>query len=181
MKRKLFALCAVCALLFAACHSNEVAKDRDTQLQEIAQLEQQLMMISIDESQADSLVRLYTAFVDQFADDSLSPEFLLKAGQIMTNIGQPDSSIQYYDRIIDNYPDFDQLAECYFYKAYAYEQGEHFEEAQEAYTYFAETYPDNVLAAGLKSSVIPNLGKMGSLIEQFANDAKNQNVPIEEI
>lgn len=180
MKSKIIASLTLCALLFAACHTAPV-KDRDTQAQEIAQLEQQLQWISIDESQADSLIGLYNAFISQFPDDSLAAGFLLKAGQIMTNIGLPDSSIQYYDQIIDNYPDFDQLAECYFYKAYAYEQGEHYEEAQEAYTYFADTYPDNVLAAGLKSSVIPNLGKMSDLVEHFAQDPNNQNVPMEEI
>lgn len=181
MKRTLLALCAICTLMIVACNNGDTVKDHDTQLQEIAQMEQEVSMLQISDLQADSLIGLYKTFASSFPEDSLVPGFLMKAGQILTNIGRPDSAIQFYDQIIDSYGDFDQLAECYFYKAYAYEQGEHYEEAAEAYGFFANEYPDHVLAAGLKTNVIPNLGKMESLVNGFANDPKNQDVPIEEI
>ena len=75
----------------------------------------------------------------------------------MTNVSRAEEALQYLDRIIDNYPDFNDLAGCYFLKGYAFEMAEKYDLARDAYTYFVETYPDHVLANDTRA-IIPYLG-----------------------
>ena len=81
----------------------------------------------------------------------------MRAADVMTNIGRCDEAIEYLDRIIDNYPDYSDLAGCYFLKGYAYEQAEQYDLAREAYTYFVKTYPNHVLANDTRT-MLPYLG-----------------------
>lgn len=152
MKRYLIIASALCAMVLAACNNGREAK-----IQQIKDYEQQVSMLMIDENKADTLASLYVAFADKFKKDTLAPEYLSKAAEIMANIGKTDKAIEYIDRVIDNYPDYSDLAGCYFLKGYAYEQGEQFDLAVDAYTYFVETYPDHVLASDTKK-ILPFIG-----------------------
>lgn len=151
MKRIFWIMCAACTLVFASC------VNREDKIKEIEQYEQHISMLSIDEQQADTLASLYVAFADKFSKDSLAPEYLSRAAEIMANVGRCDKSIEYLDRIIDTYPDYSDLAGCYFLKGYAYEMSEQYDLAVEAYTYFVETYPDHVLASDTKK-ILPLIG-----------------------
>ena len=95
---------------------------------------------------ADELTKLYTAFADKYPDDTLAPQYLLKAAESQSNVIHTEKAIALFDRIINNYPDFEEIPICYFLKGNAYELNSQYDEAKAAYQTFVEKYPDHYLA-----------------------------------
>ena len=152
MKRTGLLICALCALLMVACGPN-----RKESIAEIKAYETQLQTLTVEEAKADSIIVLYVNFANNFEEDSLAPMFLMKAADVAINLGRSNEGIEYLDRVIDEYPDFKDLAGCYFLKGYAYEKAGELESARAAYSYFIETYPDHVLANDTRA-ILPYLG-----------------------
>lgn len=143
------------ATLLVAC-----GPSREERIEQIEDFEDSIFesAVAADEATADQLTALYTAFADKYPDDTLSPQFLLKAAEIQGNVLHTDNSIALYDRIINNYPDFEDLPICYFLKGIAYESDSQFEKARQAYQTFVDKYPDHYMADQTRK-MIPLVGK----------------------
>ena len=47
---------------------------------------------------ADSMIKMYVSYADQFQDDTLAPEYLFRAGDIANGIGKPKDAIPSFQR-----------------------------------------------------------------------------------
>ncbi|MDT8392437.1 MAG: tetratricopeptide repeat protein [Bacteroidales bacterium] len=129
-----------------------------------------------DREKAIELVDMYVAYADQYPDDSMAVEYLFKGAEFSLNLGEGHRSIELYDRVMMEYPDFRKVPECMFLKGYVYENylGE-LEEAEMIYKLFMEKYPDNEFADDAEIS-IQNLGKSPEeLIKQFEEQQASGN------
>ena len=65
-----------------------------------------------------------------------------------------------------------------FLKGYAYESGEQYEEAKEAYTQFVESYPDHYLAQDTKK-MLQYIGMSPeAMFEAVMNSATDENLTL---
>jgi outer membrane protein assembly factor BamD (BamD/ComL family) len=127
----------------------------------------------VDKEKAFELVDLYVAFADNYPQDSLAAENLFKGAEFCLNLGEGQRSIDLYDRVMLEYPDFRKVPECMFLKGYVFENylGD-LEQARLIYTLFLQKYPDNEFADDAEIS-IQNLGKTPEeLIKQFEEQAE---------
>ena len=173
MKKILFCLLGVA--LMAACTPN-----RDQRVKDIEEHEMQLSTIDIssDDSKAMELMDLYLKFAADFADDSLAPVYMMRAADLSINLGQTEQAVTLLDSIINSYPGFEDVAGCMFLKGYAYENGEQYEEAKEAYTQFVESYPDHYLASDTRK-MLPYIGMSPeAMLEALIDNATDKNLTL---
>ena len=148
-----------------------IEKDR----KEIIQLEKELFgdnAKETDEEKALKLTGLYNDFAENYPKDSLSPDYLYKSAEIVSNIGDPNKAIVNYDIIIKKHPGYEKLPYCYFMKGFVYDNKlKDIEKAEKAYTQFIEQYPNHDLTDDAEMS-IKFLGKSNEeIIKEFE---KNQ-------
>ena len=74
--KKLATVIILAATLLVAC-----GPTREERIEQIEDFEDSIFesTVAADEGTADQLTALYTAFADKYPDDTLSPQFLLKA------------------------------------------------------------------------------------------------------
>jgi len=145
---------------------------RKKQTDKIEALEYELFSESsgkINQEKTKLLADSYIAYADQYPDDSLSPGYLFKAADVHMNLLDPRTAIQLFDRILNNYPDFEKQAHCLFLKAYVFENELRIlEQARQLYEDFLKKYPNHEFADDAEIS-IKNLGKTPEeLIEEFS-------------
>jgi outer membrane protein assembly factor BamD (BamD/ComL family) len=101
----------------------------------------------IDRDRVDELIGIYIGFADEFPRDSLAPEYIFKAADIAMNTKRSREAVRYYDRILNDYPDYRKTPEALFLKGYVYENNlGRLDKAKEIYEAFIEKYPDNEFA-----------------------------------
>ena len=143
---KKIVLCLLGIALLAACKPN-----REKEIAAIEQHEQQLSTIDISTA-------------------------MMRAADLSLNLGQTEQAIDLLDSIINLYPGFEDLAGCMFLKGYAYESGEMYDEAREAYSQFVNEYPDHYLAQDTKK-MLPYIGMSPeAMFEAIMNGANDDNI-----
>ncbi len=171
MKKYLFVTCAFLSLVgMVSCK-----KSKEDRILEINAYEKKLLDANapVNYQQADSLIFFLTEFVQDFPEDSLSPVFLFKAADIAMNTSEFQNSVNLYDEIILQYPNFEKLPECFYLKGFAFEQMGNIEKAREAYMAFIQKFPEHTLAPDAQTS-IDYLGiSPEELIRKF--EQKNQD------
>jgi len=166
-------LLAFISIVFFACSSQK--QDKESQ---IKQLEGQLFSDEnkmVDRNKANELIALYIEFADEFPENEQSPAYLFKAGDMAMNLSMPRRSIEVFDRILNNYPDYEKAPQCLFLKAYVFENNlGDLKEAKKTYEQFLKKYPDDDFADDAEIS-IKNLGKSPEeLIKEFEEQAKKE-------
>lgn len=151
----------------------------DQQLSEIKALEDSLFSDAtkmIDQKMAKELIDKYVQFADAYPEDADTPETLFKAGDMAMNLNMPQRAITIFDRIMNDYPDFDKTPQCLFLKGYIYENDfQDLDTARKIYEEFLQKYPDDEFADDAEIS-IQNLGKTPEeLIREFEEKAKAQD------
>ena len=97
----------------------------------------------------------------------------MKAADMQSNVMNTERAVALFDRIIENYPDFDQLPICYFLKGNAYESNSQFEEAKAAYQVFVDKFPDHFMAEQTRK-MIPLVGMSPEeMLDKILDDANN--------
>ncbi len=127
-----------------------------------------------DMSKAQELIQAYENYANALPEDSLSPEYLYKGAEIAMNLKMSGRAIEYYQRILNNFPNFDKRSYCLFLMAFVYEnQMQQYETAKKHYLDFIEKYPDHPLADDAAVSV-QNMGKsLEELIKSWEQKENN--------
>ena len=156
MKRNIIIPIAA-ALLLVACHNANEIPSRDDLAAAIDSIEQPLMQAAnlapVDTAKGQQLIEQYLLFADNYPDDSLAPHYLHRAAQVANALDHTDLMAVYYDRVIDNYPNYKQLDECYYEKGIALDNAGRKEEARKAYQAFLEEYPNHFLAEDIQRAL----------------------------
>jgi len=115
---------------------------------------------------AMDLILSYAKFANFFPKDSLSPDFLYKAADISRNIGEGKIAVNYYKRILNDYPEFDKNAITMFMLAFTYENIlNDTSNARKYYKLFIKKYPNHEFADDAKN-LLNLLGKDPTTIVQ---------------
>jgi tetratricopeptide (TPR) repeat protein len=165
----------VLALLFFACGSKQSAPDVATSTTTYATKDytssKELIALY---HQADSLVKIgeidkemMTLFVEKASeyatihpDDTLSPHFLLYAGIFQMDIALSTASeskrnerffqsVDIFNKLTKQYPDYRNLPYCYYYKGQIYENMRRTSDAEGEYRELVHRFPDTDLGRNI--------------------------------
>ena len=113
----------------------------------------------IDKKEAANMIYTYLQFVDTYPKDSESPKYLFKAADVSINTFHSAESINLFDRIIKDYPEYEKVPQALFLKAFTYENYlTEVDSARKYYELFLEEYPNHVFSNDAQIS-LQNLGK----------------------
>ncbi len=133
---------------------------------------------TVDSVAVNELVSEYQNFSSKYPDDSLSPEYLYKAAGLASGFNRGAQAIDLYESIIQAYPHYKRIPECYFMKAFTYENSlGNIGKANDLYNTFLDKYPDHELADDARAA-INFLGKspeeMVREFEKMSSDSVNK-------
>jgi tetratricopeptide (TPR) repeat protein len=95
---------------------------------------------------ADSLLKMYLNYAEQYKDDTLSPSYLFKAGELSMKVQRYSDAINYFNSV-QRYKNFNRLPEALFFQAYLYDsQLQDTANARKYYEQFVMQYPRHELA-----------------------------------
>lgn len=176
--KKLKLVSLVSLLLLASCGNNEQSEQkivnsgvppREQFLDEIKKLENEIQKSSvINNVTAGLAIKAYTDYAGFFPDDSISPDYLFKAGEIATATQQYPQALIYYKEITDKYPGYKHAQESFYLQGYLLDNYLNDDpKAKIIYEYIIAKYPTSTLAMDAKAA-ISNLGKTDEeLIKEF--------------
>ena len=168
---KKLTLITFAALLMVAC-----GPSREEHISAIEDFEDSIFesAVAADPQVADQLTQLYVDFADKYPKDSLAPQYLMKAADVQSNVLHTERAVELFDRIIQDYPDFDEVPMCYFLKGNALELNSQMDEAKAAYEEFLAKYPDHYMADQTRKMLpliyMSNEEKLAYILEH-ANDS----------
>jgi outer membrane protein assembly factor BamD (BamD/ComL family) len=155
-------------------------KEKD--LQTISSLEKRLFGDSLNPPKPaviDSLLTEYGGFAQTYAQDSLAPIFLFKAGELCISTNQGQKALGYFDQVYRLFPNHEKASYALFMKGFIYDGPlQDTAKARQFYTEFIQKYPQHPLSADALFS-IRNLGKTDEeLIREFEAklDSAGQNL-----
>jgi tetratricopeptide (TPR) repeat protein len=97
-------------------------------------------------NKATELIKMYLDYADNYKDDTLSPSYLFKAGEMSIAVGKFDQSIELFGRV-QRYPNSNKTGSALFMQGFVAENHKQdVEQAKVFYQKFLEKYPDHVLA-----------------------------------
>lgn len=141
---------------------------------QIKDMEQQLFENNkgvIDSKEAANIINLYCKFADGFPEDERSASYLFKAADVSINVFHSPKTIELFDRVITEYPEFEKAPQALFLKAFTYENYlNDLEEARASYELFLLKYPDHSFANDAQVS-LDNLGKSPEEIIKAFNES----------
>jgi len=118
------------------------------------------------------MIQAYTDYANAWPKDTISAEFLFKGAEIAMNLNQSGMAIDYYNRILLNYPDYSRRPYCMFLQAYILEnQMKKYDLAKTRYQEFLDTYPKHPLAESAQAAII----NMGKPIEELIKEWESKN------
>ena len=168
---KKLTLITLAALLTVAC-----GPSKEERINQIEDFEDSIFesAIAADPETADQLTALYVAFADKYPNDSLSPQYLMKGADMQSNVLHTERALELFDRVINDYPDFEEVPMCFFLKGNALELNSQIDEAKAAYEEFIAKYPDHFMADDARR-MLPIIGKSDeeklAYILEHANDS----------
>ena len=117
----------------------------------------------------------YTAFSE--VDLNKKVDYLLRAGEMAVLVNQPDKSLEYYEKILSEYPEHAKAATAMFMKAYTLDDKlEKYDEAKTVYEAFLQQYPNNDFADDTQF-LLENLGKSEEeIIKLFESKAQADSI-----
>lgn len=121
-----------------------------------------------DPIKAKKIIESYISYADQFPEDTMSANYLFKAGDISSKINEIEQAIQLFARLLKTYPENRNVPFAIFLQGFIYEnQAGNPVKAKPYYEEFLRKYPDHPIAGDVSFS-LENLGKSPEeLIKQF--------------
>ncbi len=161
----------------ASCGNNTLPSSPETTQPEIRKQyidkikkweEEMHKSLTLDNVTAGLAVKSYDDFVKMFPDDSLSPDFLFKAGEITTATKQYPQALMYYQNITHKYPKYKLVDVSLYLQGFLLDNYLNNDaKAKEIYEEVIAKYPNSNYATDAKAA-IGNLGKSDDeLIKEF--------------
>ena len=150
---KKFIVYFVLVFVLVGCNTNDPAK-------RIEKLEKQVLSTdkAIDPVVASDLVSAYCDYADANPEDAMAPEYLFKAVDVSLNLNEPQRTISIIDKMLKEYPDYQNTQRALFVKAFIFEtRYNNLNMAKKLYEQYLEMYPEGELADDCRAS-IENLG-----------------------
>lgn len=150
MKNALLLLTIIVFGLLFSC-----TPSRDEMLNKISKMESDLKSApKIDSNAVTALLSAYQNFAVKYPHDSLAPENLFKAAGLAVGFKKGIQAIGLYESIINQYPEYVRLPDCYFMEAFTYENVlENIGKANEYYNKFLAKYPEHDLADDAQAAI----------------------------
>ncbi len=178
---KLFLALSI-TILLASCGNNKnteqktSAKEppREQYIEQIKTIEKEMQKSpDVDNTTANSAIKAYSDYVMFFPNDSISPNYLFKAGEIATAAKKYKQALALYQNITSKYPDFKYIKESLYLQGFLLDNFMNDDAgAKIIYEEIISKYPGTTVANDSKSA-INNLGKTDAqIIEEFKK--KNQ-------
>lgn len=173
-----FTILAYCV----SCSSSE-SVPADVQITQIDALMQEMFDYSSKPDmrpQSDSVMNLlrgrYDRFVVEYPEHEMAPVFLDRAANIARNKKDYKAALDYYSRIVKEYPNSENIVDTKFLIAFVYDtELNDKEKAREQYEAVANEYPDHILGRNAKQR-LQNLHMSDKeLIESFEKQNKLAN------
>ena len=145
------------------------APPRDQYIAQIKTLEKEMHKSpEINNATANLAIKAYSDFAMFFPDDSLSPDFLFKAGEVATAAKKYKQALIYYQTITSKYPDYKYVKESLYLQGFLLDNFLNDDAgAKIIYEEIIAKYPTTNYAADAKAA-INNFGKTDEqLIEEF--------------
>lgn len=122
----------------------------------------------LDHGTAMFAMRVYDEYSSYFPDESKSPEYLFKAGELANSLQLPQPALGYLNRLLNKYPNYKNAPYALFMQGMIYDdQLKDTANARKIYTKVIEKYPESQLAKDAEAS-IQNLGKsVEELVREF--------------
>lgn len=171
------------ALIFIASCGNDGAVSEQNKvaqtdaklglLKQIQQLETDMhKSVQIDNITAGQALLAYSEYYNNYPKDSITPDYLFKAGEIATAIKQYPQALGYYQTIVEKYPEYKLVQESLFLQASLLDNYlSQDEKAKVAYEQLIQKYPKSIYCNDAKAA-ISNLGKSD---EQLIKEFKKKN------
>jgi len=123
-------------------------------------------------AKADMLIRNYDQFATKHPKHEKAASFLFRAGDLSMGRNKSDLAIGFFDRVINDYPDFEKSPDALFLKGFVLEnQVKDLDQAETVYNEFLSKYPDHDMASSAEFS-LKNLGiPPDQLIKSFEQNA----------
>ena len=121
-----------------------------------------------DRRGALALRDVYLAFAKNNPLDSMAPEYLFRAAGVSHNLGEPQRTLELYERVIKDYSTWKRLPDTYYLRAFTIEndlgkKGE----AQAAYQEVIDRFPGNTFAEQAAQSIKNLPYSDAELIDRF--------------
>lgn len=150
MKKRSLILILLAALFLASCDTPQKSKSREQQIKDIAEMENDYRNSQATThfmENAQKLLAGYADFVDQYPQDTLSPEFLMRSSIVALNTHQETYAITLLNRIYESYPNSPLRPEALFRQAYIYDDLLGYpDRARALYEQFLVMFPNDPLA-----------------------------------
>lgn len=173
IKTPLLAIVLFSIVIFSCNHSNTsdtVNSDAKTKHQNLIHGLETTMHSSASMNVAVGQIATqeYLKFVKAYPDDSVSADYLFKAGEIATAIQDYSTALQAYEQITAAYPKFRYVRESLYLQGFLLDNYLNDDaKAKTIYEKFLSTYSEGPYVQDAKAA-IANLGKSDEeLIEQF--------------
>ncbi len=145
------------------------ASIREQYLTQIKKVEEEMHSSSeINNVTGNLAIKAYTDYAGFFPDDSLSPDYLFKAGEIAIAMQQYPQALTYYNSITEKYPKFKYIQESLYLQGFLLDNYLNEDaKAKIIYEKVITKYPTSSCANDAKAA-INNLGKTDEeLIKEF--------------
>ena len=100
----------VVTILFSSCAESERTKQYNTIIEMENRLTNDTTMV-LNRNVALDLSSKYDQFATDFPKDSLAAKYLFKAGDMTMNLNLGSKAVGYFNRILNNYPEFEKTPE----------------------------------------------------------------------
>ncbi len=169
MNRKISLIAISIVILISACNTEK--KEKKLAVKNIKSIENELVSDStafISTQKANQLVELYKIYVNKYPADTLSADYLFKAGELTMNLNHSMQAIILLKQFEKEYNSHQKMPYCIFFQAFVYEnQMNNLDKAKQYYQQFINDYPEHELADDAETS-IKNLGKpLEEIIQGF--------------
>jgi outer membrane protein assembly factor BamD (BamD/ComL family) len=161
-------------LLLAACSRPQEKLQKEITERESVFREQSNAQPNAEK--ADSLIGLYVNYADQYQDDTLSPEYLFRAGDLSIGIGKFTQAQELLGRV-QRYPNYTKLPQVTFLQGFVAEN--HMGDTATArvhYEKFLDTFPDHPLAKDARAAIEHMGMSPEELIRQFEQNLQDSTV-----
>ena len=175
-------LSSIVTLILVCVFLNSCFLAKQKKVEEIKSAEKQVVGDSLHLEKyitdAQAVLKLYADFISKYPDESITPDYLFKSGNVNMNIKKYNEAIADFDKLVKRYPKNDKTSMALFLEAFIYENNlMNYTKANELYRLFLKEYPSHEMAKSAKIS-LENIGKSPEEMLRSIEEAKIDSTKI---